>query len=46
VTIRVAEDYFTKLSQVAREGTRVVLPLNLADLDSMLSTVRRLIGGS
>lgn len=41
--LRVSEEYIAQLAQLARQDTRVVLPMDLTDLGSMIRAVRRLL---
>lgn len=43
VTLRLAEQYINELRSLAGNGTDVILPMNLSDLDSMLTGVQGIL---
>ncbi len=43
VTLRLAEQYINELRSLADNGTQVILPMNLSDLDSMLAGVQGIL---
>ncbi len=46
VSLQLAEQYITELKHLAASTTRVVLPLDLSDLDSMLEGLRGILKGA
>jgi regulator of protease activity HflC (stomatin/prohibitin superfamily) len=46
LSLRLAEQYISELRSLARKGTDVVLPMDLSDLDGMLSRVRSILAGA
>jgi regulator of protease activity HflC (stomatin/prohibitin superfamily) len=45
LSLRLAEQYIGELRSLARKGTDVVLPMDLTDLEGMLSRVRSILQG-
>jgi len=43
VTLRIAESYLTELEGLAKPNTKVVLPINLTDVGSVMKTIERLM---
>lgn len=46
LSLQLAEQYVTQLRKLARRGTQVILPMDLTDVDSVLSSIRQLLGAS
>ncbi|TVR67927.1 MAG: paraslipin [Spirochaetaceae bacterium] len=44
LSLQLAEQYVGELRELARKGTRVVLPLDLHDVNGVIDSVRRLLG--
>lgn len=44
LSLQLAEQYVGELRELARKGTRVVLPLDLHDVSGVIESVRRLLG--
>jgi regulator of protease activity HflC (stomatin/prohibitin superfamily) len=43
VTIQIAQGYIDKLSNAAKKDTRLILPMDLTNIDSVLSAVNKMI---
>ena len=43
LALQLAEQYIGELRHLAQDGTEVILPMDLTDLDSMLGTVRTML---
>jgi regulator of protease activity HflC (stomatin/prohibitin superfamily) len=43
VQLRVAEQYITQFGQIAKTGTSLVIPTNLADVGAMIATALRIV---
>jgi regulator of protease activity HflC (stomatin/prohibitin superfamily) len=43
VALRISEAYISQLSNLSKKGTKVVLPMDLADMQSVMATVKRMI---
>jgi regulator of protease activity HflC (stomatin/prohibitin superfamily) len=43
VVLRITEQYIAQLHKLARAGTHIVLPMNLADFTGVLNQVRALV---
>lgn len=45
LSLQLAEQYLAELKNLARKGTQVVLPLDLTDMDGVMSSVRQMLKG-
>ena len=43
VTLRIAEGYIEELRKLAKKETRVILPMDLTDMESVLASINRLV---
>jgi hypothetical protein len=43
VALRIAEEYIGKLKNLAKSGTKVILPLDIGDMNSFMNMIQRML---